>query len=353
MCRHPYTASKDDFGSSQIGVIIGASLYVMSGVTQPLLMTLCKQAGLADPKAQLYMFFYYLGPSLLIFTLCGQWAIPTSSSRMVVKAGVISIFDVCAQALNYTGASLAGATIFAVIYSSVTIWTAVFSRIFLHRSLSFGQWVAVTVVFFGLAVTATDSAGLGPDVARGTTIILAGSCMHGGTYVMSEAVMRGEGQLAARQNSAIQGVVACFFLGLWQLCYTLPRFHDTIGEPMHAADTTIALAATILIAFAAASLLHSFTFFHTLKYFPGGATSAGVFKGLQAVLVFVAAHFIYCGRVGGEEMCFSTAKLFSLVTVVAGVVLFSLMAEEVERHGTRGSKEGYAKVESCGAETSV
>ena len=35
----------------------GAVLYVASGVVQPLLMTVAKDAGLADPTCQVYMLF--------------------------------------------------------------------------------------------------------------------------------------------------------------------------------------------------------------------------------------------------------------------------------------------------------
>ena len=49
---------------------IPASLYVISGVTQPLLMTICKAAGLADPNCQLYMLFYYLGPASVGLRMC-------------------------------------------------------------------------------------------------------------------------------------------------------------------------------------------------------------------------------------------------------------------------------------------
>ena len=37
--------------------------------SQPLLMVLAKHAGLADPRCQLYMMFYYLGPASVAFTL--------------------------------------------------------------------------------------------------------------------------------------------------------------------------------------------------------------------------------------------------------------------------------------------
>ena len=59
-----------------------------------------------------------------------------------------------------------------------------------------------------------------------------------------------------------------------------------------------------------------------ILHLPGGSTSAGVFKGLQAVLVFVLTHLVYCGRVGGDEMCFSTIKFLSLVTVAGGVLWY-------------------------------
>lgn len=52
---------------------------------------------------------------------------------------------------------------------------------------------------------------------------------------------------------------------------------------------------------------------------------AGVMKGLQAVLVFVATHFLYCGKTGGSEMCFTNGKFSSLVTVVGGVFWFSFV----------------------------
>ena len=90
---------------------------------------------------------------------------------------------------------------------------------------------------------------------------------------------------------------------------------------MNVAGTTYRQAAIILSLIALSNLVHSSTFFFTLKYFPGGSTSAGVMKGLQAVLVFVVTHFVYCGRgYGGEEMCFTNKKFVALITVSTGVM---------------------------------
>jgi drug/metabolite transporter (DMT)-like permease len=325
--------------------LLGALFYILSGVSQPLLMTLCKQAGLADPTAQVYMVFYYAGPSLLIIPIIFQTTLGKDTwpgAQIILQAAGIAGFDIVAQALNYTGASLAGPTLFAIVYSSVTMWTAVFSRIVLKRRLVRLQWWAVALVFGGLVLTATSSIELGPKVAHGTLIIVLGSCMHAATYVWSEVIMLGPLGLSPQQNSAIQGFMALTVLTLWQVFYTWPRRNELIIEPSKMAQTSLIYASVIMMGFGIANLIHSVTFYHTIKHYPGGATSAGVMKGLQAVLVFVAAHLAYCGRLGGTEMCFTPTKFLSLITVVGGVVLFSWATEPKPI-----SRDGYEVVESA------
>lgn len=347
---------------------IAAAVYVLSGICQPLLVQVCKDAGLADPSAQLYMLFYYAGPTCLLLTLLPCCCNSRTSDarirdkqppswRVILKASLIACFDIAAQSLNYNGASMAGASIFAVVYSSVTVWTAVFSRVFLGRSLSWYQWGAVLTVFAGLCITAVDSVSLGQNVLQGTVLVLLGSCMHGATYVMSEAIMSAKSPdtestnntrretLSVRENSAFQGVVACTGLLLWQLLYTSHHWDTLIRQPMQAAGTTVFQALLILSAFGLANLVHSFSFYHTLAHYPGGSTSAGVMKGLQAVLVFIAAHFLYCGRPGDDDMCFSVYKFLSLITVVGGVTVFSLATSP-----SRANTEGYTRIGNISGE---
>jgi drug/metabolite transporter (DMT)-like permease len=320
---------------------INAVLYVLSGCSQPLIMTLCKEAGLADPKCQLYMLFYYFGPASVTFLLFWEHT-PWPSQAPILRACGIAAFDIVAQTLNYTGASLAGPTIFAIVYSSVTVWTALFSRIFLGRSMSALQWVGILTVFGGLTLTAADSLQLGEKVVHGLFLVMFGSAMHALTYVMSEGVMTvGDEKLSTLQNCAVQGSVACVTFFLWQIFYTAPVFAEKILGPMQEAGTTVWHAIGVLGLFFLANVVHSITFFHTLRNFPGGATSAGVMKGLQAVLVFGVTDFVYCGRTGGQEMCFTRAKFMSLITVVGGVILFGVSTQQRQK---QGSRPGYARI---------
>lgn len=316
-----------------VKTIAVATLYVLSGVSQPLLMTVVKDAGLGDPTCQLYMLFYYIGPSLVTFSLffpnnSSSKQLSSNNAKIIerttlVKTMCIALIDICAQAMNYTGATMAGPTIFAIIYSSVTVWAALYSRLLLSRKMNYTQWGAVFVVFLGLLITAFNSVALGPGVFRGSCLVVFGSSLHAMTYVLSEAIMTRGDKLDIAVNCAIQGLVACTAFLMWQIFYTRPRFTELILIPMNNAHTTSFRAIRILLSLSFANLIHALTFMYTLKYFPSGATSAGVMKGLQAVLVFVFTSIIFCGHTtGGSEMCFTLLKFYSLVIVVFGIILY-------------------------------
>ena len=232
---------------------------------------------------------------------------------------------------------MAGPTIFAIIYSSVTVWTAVFSRILLGRVLNRWQWITVVTVVAGLAITAVDSANMGNNVFLGACLINLGSIMHGFTYVMSEAVMTVGDTLTVLQNTFVQMSTCAGLFLVWQLGYTLPHLGDGVLGPARAAGTTAGYASVLLLGFGFANVVHALTFYHTLCYFPGGATSTAVGKGLQAVLVFVFTSLLYCHRLGGPEMCFSPAKLVSVVTVCGGVLGYGYATSRRRR----GSGSGY------------
>jgi hypothetical protein len=130
--------------------------------------------------------------------------------------------------------------------------------------------------------------------------------------------------LSVRETTAIQACTACLLAAVWQLCYTVRHLNEVVVRPARDAGTSVAFALLLYSIFGTSNIVHATSFFYTLQHYPGGATSAGLFKGLQAVLVFLATHFLYCGRIGGAEMCFTLKKLTALVAVVGGVVLFSI-----------------------------
>jgi drug/metabolite transporter (DMT)-like permease len=326
---------------------VAAIVYIISGATQPLLVTLIKISGLGDHMCQLYMLMYYLGPAMVSFTLCGSTANNSNDkfwSYSALKAAGITLLDVAAQTINYTGSTWSGPTIFAIIYSSVTIWTAVYSRLLLGRKLRYVQWLAIFIVFGGLAITATDSVAVGPDVFKGSLMVLIGSSFHAMTYVMSEAIMTDKDQISPQLNCSIQGLVASSLYLSWQFVYTSKHLEERVISPMEAAGTSITKAIIVLVSLALSNLVHALSFFYTLKHYPGGATSAGVMKGLQAVLVFIFTSLVYSGSYGGQEMCFSLIKLLSLFIVLGGVTLFTAFNDDVSGNKSDSKNDGYVQV---------
>jgi len=204
------------------------------------------------------------------------------------------------------------------------------------------QWMGVVTVFGGLTLTGLHSFQLGPQVFRGSCMIFVGSSIHALGYVVSELIMtRGKNRITVRANTAIQGLVACVALAFWQLFYTRPRFMKLIREPMKQAGTSRQQALFVFLAIAFANFIHALSFMYTLRHFPGGAVSAGVLKGLQAVLVFLTTSAVFCGTdAGGEEMCFNLAKLLSLVVVVGGSLIYG-KATEVQSKQQFNQKAGY------------
>lgn len=321
-----------------------AGIYILSGTMQPLLMTLVKQSGLGDPTCQIYMLMYYFGPSLVGLSVCRNRILPPKAA--LIKALSIALIDIIAQTINYTGSTMSGPTIFAIIYSSVTVWTAVFSKLFLSRRINSIQWLGVWIVFLGLVLTATNSANFGPEVFTGALLVTFGSSLHAMTYVLSEALMVRGDRLSVQMNCALQGFVACFLYLIWQIIYTRPHYHELIEIPMQTSGTDMSYAICLLLSLSLSNLVHALSFFYTLRHFPGGATSAGVMKGLQAVMVFMCASLFYCGSVGGEEMCFTQIKFISLLIVISGVLTFANGTNNGLGHESHGSamKSGYSPV---------
>ena len=69
---------------------------------------------------------------------------------------------------------------------------------------------------------------------------------------------------------------------------------------------------------------HSFYF--CTSFGKVAATSSGVNKALQAAVLFVTSHYIFCDATSSiyKEQCMNTEKIIGTVGVVGGVLLYAL-----------------------------
>lgn len=306
--------------ASSLGLAATVAAYLASGVSQPLLMTAVRFAGLGDTSCQLYIVPYYVGMSCVgLLTLCGRERTRWSSLPLHRSAG-IALVGLVAQSLNWSGNMLAGSAVFAVVYASVTIWAALLSRLLLGRALSATQWGAVVAVFVGLGLTGMGATADGHQVVLGAGMVCVGAALHALCHVLSEwASTHSRVRIPPHVNCCTQGLTNGAVICLWQSVFTASHW-ERIANPMDEAGTTWAYAGSLLAALAVSNLVHAGTFFHMLTEL--GVVTTGVLKGLQAVLVVGVSHVMFCHR--DASQCFTPFKGASLVVVVSAVVTYTL-----------------------------
>jgi len=301
-------------------VLLCLVAYLGSGISQPLAMSAVRLAGLGDTTCQLYMLPYYLGQAATgLLAVCEPSPRRRWSSFPLHRCAAIALVSAVAQNMNYAGNMLAGSAIFAVVYSSVTVWCALLSRLLLQRVLNPAQWAAVLLVFFGLALAGLGARSDGSQVLVGAGMVVVGSFLHAFTHVVSELVSVRGGKVPPQINCCVQGLTACLVVGAWECVYTLPHL-DKVLEPAQTAGTSLQTAVLLLGSLAVGNFVHAASFFYLLARI--GAVSAGVAKALQAVAVFLLSHVLYCEQ--DASQCLTPAKTTSLVVVVSGALAYAL-----------------------------
>ena len=157
--------------------------FMGSGIATPLLVGLLHRQGACGARTMFSVFPNYAVMSL---TICGDWA---SRRRGVIRwrmVGLATVVDAVSQGANYTGLILAGSSTYILIYSSVTVWVAVFSRICLFRRQTRLQWLGCAVVSVGVSLTGLNAGQQGSDVACGAALVAFGSIGHSLAYVLME-----------------------------------------------------------------------------------------------------------------------------------------------------------------------
>ena len=81
-----------------------------------------------------------------------------------------------------------GSGLFQVAFSSVAIFSAVYSRIFLKTNVSIVQWVGIVVVTAGLIVSPLSNNSQGKSPLKGILLTLLGAQFYAISYIVNEAI---------------------------------------------------------------------------------------------------------------------------------------------------------------------
>ncbi|KAF9953440.1 hypothetical protein BGZ72_005414 [Mortierella alpina] len=252
-----------------------------------------------------------------------------SSMRLHWPVIQVAVMDVIANALVTVGFFYVGSGMYQVIYSSIVIWCAILTRIFLSRKLNNVQWVAIVGVTCGLAISAVgtvqEASPDGPvqtwlEKSFGALITLGATFLYACVYVLSDKVLSTfKPKPIPEKVCSMVGAYASLLTFIYLCVHTFPNWQTEVLDVVAAHQgswTTIIIVYPLLTI---SSLLHSLNYYVLLSRINNIAV--GILQSLRAVLVFVMSHYLFCSV--SATQCFNQWKFVSAIVVIGCVTLFS------------------------------
>jgi hypothetical protein len=283
----------------------------------------------------------------------------------------VALFDAGDKWFQLFGIQAAGSGLYIVIFSSLTVWTALIRRFGFGLKLPGVKWFAVLIITAGLVVDAF--AALINDPIKGVDMYLIGGILAATAAALCDALMYCFAEHALDAEDAtnrpseadfmwliglidfpliVAYIVGYVALGDWDEL-VIDKIHDAgrchLGgsfsgsasdsevpknaaaceraggewEPAGGTVTSVAL----LWCFQGFNLwLHYITFFYCCRL--GSAVSGAVNKALQSASIFVLSWAVYCppamiGHLENENQCLTAPKIICAITVICGVLLYA------------------------------
>ncbi|KAK9763599.1 hypothetical protein K7432_009573 [Basidiobolus ranarum] len=324
-----------------MNVLLHQTIFLLTGVFQTLSTQWLFYQGAADKLSFLTIGANYIGMVLVNYIVPRQ-----EKSRPVTNSPFpwlsvlwVAFFDFFANVFATAGLFLVGSGVFQVIYSSVVVFTALLSRVFLKRNLSPFQWLSLLVITLGLGLSALGSSNTGDssEIITGSSLVFGCTLLFASVYVLNEKIVSKPGAPSPEEVCSWVGTTAGSLCWVYIIAYTVPRWNTLVVGPieLHGGNNIqIVICYGLLIL---ASFGHSFTYYRLLGSV--GAVSTGVLQALRAISVFIASSFAFCSF--DSHQCFTKEKGISTAVVVLGVTAFFWISSTSTSKITK-----YDKVES-------
>ncbi|KAI9246513.1 hypothetical protein BDA99DRAFT_527114 [Phascolomyces articulosus] len=254
----------------------------------------------------------------------------------------LAIMDMIASAFVTVGFSLIGSGMYQVIFSSVVIWCAILSYLFMRRVLSIYQWIAIFGTSIGLTFCAIDglttnthfqiqqevvNGSISNDV-NGTSSLTFGTLMTiGGTFLYACVYVYAD-HILSKQDSAPAPIRLCFYNGLYStlitliyiILYTMPHLDQLIHlDPVVPHRQIGAMYAFVTLM----NACHSWNYYTLLE--STGSVATGILQAIRAILVYAISHVWYCATDAAQ--CFTVNKGAGTLLVIGCVILFTFSSK--------------------------
>eukprot|EP00949_MAST-11_sp_MAST-11-sp1_P002754 g2754.t1 len=326
----------------------------VSGVVQILLTQQIDYEGLDGAKTALTVLSSYLGLLLismpLTFCRAGD-ALPGGgregnygSRKYHPLMPVTLACDILGNIASQFSIVYCGSLLYMVVYSSITVFSALIRWRVYDKPLSRQKWMAVGCITVGLTLTmvgadvgsdaSVDSGSLGL-IFFGMVLALCGAIFYALVYVLTEQIMdAGETTPSPLAMATFTGFYGSLCTSVYILLFVGPSWSSLVLRPAKAKGSTYAAIVAQYVLLLAMCGAHNLSFVFTSK--ETGAVVAGVNKSLQTISVFIFSAIFF----GNEhiEQRFTVGKGLSLIFVIVGVLLYSSSARAESSADGEGGK---------------
>ena len=205
-----------------------------------------------------------------------------------------------------------GSGLFQVAFSSVAIFSAVYSRIFLKTNVSAIQWLGIAIVTSGLVVSPLSSNSQGKSPVTGILLTLLGAQFYSISYIVNEAITVGSlsfshvqripGNKGAKEICKQVGVINTLICCVVILIDTstpslvtfplVPNRAKLIFEPIARTHTTLSSVFISTFVYIVSHIIHSYALYSVQGAL--GAIWTGLLQCIRACVVFFTSGYLYC-----------------------------------------------------------
>lgn len=216
--------------------------------------------------------------------------------------------------------------LFQVLYSSVVIFTALLSRIFLHKIINRYQWLSILGVTFGLMISALGTESnhdISSSQSIGLFFSMAATLNYALYYILSERILTSKTHpVTMEQQQTMVGIYVASIFTAYLVFYTIPNFQSLVTANVEAKNGSWGVIIFVYFVLVISGFLHSVTFFRLIGSV--GSVATGILQSLRAVSVFGISAVLFCSE--HENQCFNVYKGFSALVVVGGIMCFSIFS---------------------------
>jgi len=324
----------DKSGTAGFRFWMAVTAFNISGIINCILANELDLRGAGEPVTGFQPAMQFISQTTVsgLLLLCQRTKFSMKFIKLPWKYWYILCLSMSGNTLYWLGLDAVGSGLSVVIYSSIVVFTGIFSKLFFGKSISWVRWCSILLIWASIGLSAVGNVRSieGFNQIFGIVAVLLAAAFLGACWVLVEHHI-------LVQLSPLETAFFLWPLAVIAICWVSVVdgifWHTIVTNPIRNADPNYSVIFIVLVfaLFFASNTMHQLSFFFQMNGGTTAAVGAAVSKSLQAVLVFVSSDLYFCPTHSWNdhrsdtqmEQCITTWKVVGLTGTVIGVLIYS------------------------------